>query len=96
MVTVAGSTTSLPGTDPGTIKITPLSEFPAKGRATGGIRCHTMRKGEDGLLFARVASIPLRAAGPQGPVELPIEFSKRDATGSPLATSVVAIAGGHQ
>src|SRR5690606_15312612 len=36
VVTVAGSSTALPGTEPGTVKVTPFAEYPAKGRGTGG------------------------------------------------------------
>ncbi|HEY9291889.1 MAG TPA: DNA topoisomerase IV subunit A, partial [Microlunatus sp.] len=40
VITVAGSGDALPGTDAGTIKVTPFAEYPGKGRATGGVRCH--------------------------------------------------------
>ncbi|MDQ6641658.1 MAG: DNA topoisomerase IV subunit A, partial [Actinomycetota bacterium] len=33
VVTVSGSSTALPGTDAGSVKVTPFSEYPAKGRA---------------------------------------------------------------
>ena len=52
VVTVSGSSTALPGTEPGAVKVTPFSEYPAKGRATGGVRCHRFLKGEDTLVFA--------------------------------------------
>lgn len=94
VLTVAGSTTALPGTDPGTFKVTPLSEYPTKGRATGGVRCHTLRKSENALLFAAVGQAPLRAAAAGGAnVDLSFEYSKRDATGTPLSSNIVAVAG---
>src|SRR5205823_5996355 len=40
VVTVAGSAGALPGTGAGSVKVTPLHEYPGKGRATGGVRCH--------------------------------------------------------
>ncbi|HYY10941.1 MAG TPA: DNA topoisomerase IV subunit A, partial [Kineosporiaceae bacterium] len=40
VVTIAGATGALPGTQTGSAKVTPYAEFPAKGRATGGVRCH--------------------------------------------------------
>ncbi|HSE07202.1 MAG TPA: DNA topoisomerase (ATP-hydrolyzing), partial [Nocardioidaceae bacterium] len=49
VVTVSGSSTALPGTEAGSAKVTPFSEYPAKGRATGGVRCHRFLKGEDVL-----------------------------------------------
>ena len=52
VVTVSGSSTALPGTEPGAVKVTPFTEYPAKGRATGGVRCHRFLKGEDTLVFA--------------------------------------------
>ena len=36
VVTVSGSSAALPGTDAGSVKVTPYSEYPAKGRGTGG------------------------------------------------------------
>ncbi|HEX2705686.1 MAG TPA: DNA topoisomerase IV subunit A, partial [Candidatus Lustribacter sp.] len=40
VVTSAGSSAALPGTEPGSLKVTPYAEYPAKGRATAGVRCH--------------------------------------------------------
>ncbi len=54
VVTVAGSGEALPGTQNGAVKVSPLSIYPAKGRATGGVRCHRLLKGEDTLLLAWV------------------------------------------
>ena len=62
----------LPGTEPGAVKVTPFTEYPAKGRATGGVRCHRFLKGEDALVFAWVGTAPARAAAASGaPVDLP-------------------------
>ena len=52
VVTISGSGTALPGTEAGSVKVTPFSEYPAKGRATGGVRCHRFLKGEDTLVLA--------------------------------------------
>ena len=38
--------------------MTPFSEYPAKGRATGGVRCHRFLKGEDTLVFAWAGPAP--------------------------------------
>lgn len=40
VVTIAGASGAIPGTDAGSIKVTPFAEYPGKGRATGGVRCH--------------------------------------------------------
>ena len=51
VVTIAGSSSALPGTEVGAVKVTPFSEYPGKGRGTGGVRCQRLLKGEDGLLL---------------------------------------------
>ena len=58
VVTASGSSTALPGTEPGAVKVTPFAEYPAKGRATGGVRCHRFLKGEDTLVFAWAGDAP--------------------------------------
>ena len=94
VVTVAGSSTALPGTEAGTIKVSDLSEFPAKGRGTRGMRCHKFRRGEDVLVLAAVGATPVRAASASGvPVQLPEEISKRDGTGSPGTVPILGLAG---
>jgi len=92
VVTVAGSVDALPGTQPGTAKATPYAEFPVKGRATGGVRCHRFLKGEDSLQLAWAGTAPARAIGANGvPVPLPDAGGRRDGSGTPLARAVHAI-----
>ena len=82
VITVSGSSHVLPGTEAVRIKRTALSEFPPKGRATGGVRAHTFLKGEDVLVTAYVGANPL-ALGPKAkPLELDLPEAKRDASGS--------------
>lgn len=91
LVTVAGTEGALPGTQSGSVKVTPLSDVPAKGRATRGVRCHRFRAGEDHLMLAWVGSRPL-AAGPNGePVDLPDGHARRDAAGTPWTTILAAV-----
>src|SRR6185295_18568316 len=72
VVTASGSSTALPGTEPGSVKVTPFAEYPGKGRATGGVRCHRFLKGEDALILAWVGAAPAYAAASSGaPIELP-------------------------
>lgn len=93
VVTVAGSSAALPGTDAGTVKVTPFAEYPAKGRATGGVRCHRFLRGEDVLLRAWAGPAPAVAAAASGaPVELPPAEGRRDGSGTPLGQPVAAIA----
>jgi DNA gyrase subunit A len=94
VVTVSGSSTALPGTEPGAVKVTPFAQYPGKGRATGGVRCHRFLKGEDTLIFAWAGAAPARAAAASGsPVDLPEATGKRDGSGTPAAQPIVACAG---
>ncbi|GAA1838630.1 DNA topoisomerase (ATP-hydrolyzing) subunit A [Microlunatus capsulatus] len=93
VVTVAGSSAALPGTDAGTVKVTPFSEYPAKGRATGGVRCHRFLRGEDALLLAWAGPAPAMAAAASGaPVDLPPADGRRDGSGTPAGQPVAAVA----
>jgi len=92
VVTIAGSSTALPGTVPGSAKVTPFDRFPGKGRATGGVRAHRFLRGEDTLTLAWVGLEPIRAVGSGGqPVDLPEVDERRDGSGRPLAAPVAAI-----
>jgi DNA gyrase subunit A len=89
VVTIAGADGALPGTTAGTAKVTPLDEYPAKGRATGGVRSHRFLKGEDRLTLAWVGRGPARASSSSGVARsLPSEFGRRDGSGIPLAQAV--------
>jgi DNA gyrase subunit A len=94
VVTVAGSATALPGTDTGGGKVSDYAEFPAKGRATGGVRAQRFLKGEDTLVLAWAGPAPIKAVSLTGkPVELPAELGRRDGSGVPLAFPIAAIGG---
>lgn len=93
VLTVAGAGDALPGTQAGAAKLTPLSAFPAKGRATGGVRCQRLLKGEDGLILGWVGDgAPLACATSGSPVELPAVDPRRDGSGVPVAQPVLAAA----
>ena len=92
IVTVAGSTGALPGTDPGSAKVTPLAEYPSKGRGTGGVRVQRFLKGEDTLLLAWSGIGPAIAAGAKGePVDLPGIDTRRDGSGVALPIPVASV-----
>jgi DNA gyrase subunit A len=94
VVTASGSSTALPGTEPGAVKVTPFGEYPAKGRATGGVRCHRFLKGEDALVFAWAGLAPARAAASSGaPIDLPEANGRRDGSGVPGSQPIAACAG---
>lgn len=84
VVTVSGAEGTLVGADAGRAKVSAFAEFPAKGRATGGVRAHALLKGEDGLRLAWVGVDP-RAVGTDGAARvLPESGAKRDGSGQPL------------
>jgi DNA gyrase subunit A len=94
VVTVAGSAGRLPGTSAATVKVTPFAEFPPKGRATGGVRCHRFLKGEDVLVLAWAGPGPARGATAAGtPVELPPPVGRRDGSGERVGHPLAAIGG---
>lgn len=93
VVTVAGSTGALPGTEPGSVKVTPWSEYPGKGRATGGVRCHRFLRGEDTLILGWAGATPARASAANGgAVDLPAATGRRDGSGTPAAAPIAAVA----
>ena len=85
VVTAAGQDQGLPGTGGISLKITPLSEYPAKGRATGGVRCQRFLKGEHRLVAAWAVNAPAYASAENGnPVALPAVDPRRDGSGTPV------------
>ncbi|MGH3094618.1 MAG: DNA gyrase/topoisomerase IV subunit A, partial [Streptosporangiales bacterium] len=66
LVTVTGGSDALPGTVAGSAKVTAFDEYPAKGRGTGGVRCHRFLRGEDTMLLAWAGAAPPRAAAASG------------------------------
>jgi DNA gyrase subunit A len=94
VVTISGASSALPGTEAGSVKVTPFGEYPGKGRATGGVRCHRFLKGEDTLVFAWAGPAPAFAAAASGtPVDLPEATGRRDGSGTPGSQPVVACSG---
>ncbi|MDL4815874.1 DNA gyrase/topoisomerase IV subunit A [Actinomadura opuntiae] len=94
VITISGSSSALPGTQTGAIKLADFADFPAKGRATGGVRAHRFLKGEDVLLQAWAAPTPLRAAAANGkPATLNATLGRRDGSGERLTTRIAAISG---
>ncbi|MET3173887.1 UNVERIFIED_ORG: DNA gyrase subunit A [Arthrobacter sp. UYCu721] len=92
VVTIAGTNGALPGTAPGAAKVTPFAEYPAKGRATAGVRAHRFLKGEDTLLLAWAGHGPAKASSMAGIARsLPQEHGRRDGSGIPLSQAVDAV-----
>jgi DNA gyrase subunit A len=85
VVTVAGRAGALPGASAASVKVTPFAEYPAKGRATGGVRCQRFLKGEDRLVAAWAGPGPALGATEAGvPVDLSGMQGRRDGSGTPL------------
>ena len=92
VVTIADAEGALPSAGTGSVKVTPLDRYPAKGRATNGVRAQRFLRGEDELVLAWVGVGPARAVDGDGrPVDLPAVNERRDASGSPLPAPVVGI-----
>ncbi|MFY9262888.1 MAG: DNA topoisomerase IV subunit A [Arcanobacterium sp.] len=92
VVTIAGSSQAIPGTLPGSVKVTPIDRYPAKGRGTGGVRTHRFLSGEDILQQAYVGPALVRAvAGDGKPINLPAPDERRDGSGTALSTVVAGL-----
>ena len=92
VVTVSASSAALPGTDAGSVKVTPFAEYPTKGRGTGGVRCHRFLRGEDALVLGWAGASPPRAStGGGAPLDLP-SHGRRDGSGSPSPAPIAAVA----
>lgn len=63
------------------VKVTPFSQYPAKGRATGGVRTHRFLKGETRLTLGWVGPRPAGASSTGSAVELPEPDLRRDGSG---------------
>ncbi|WP_040160904.1 DNA gyrase/topoisomerase IV subunit A [Nigerium massiliense] len=92
VATVSGSSSALPGTQAGSVKVTPFAEYPGKGRGTGGVRCHRFLRGEDALINAWAGPVPAVAAAESGaPVELPAASDRRDGSGVAPPMPIAAV-----
>jgi len=91
VVTAANASDVIPGTDPGSGKVSALAEFPGKGRATGGVRSQRFIRSEDQLYFAWAGVAPAALSLDGKPAELPAELGKRDASGSLLPSVIGSI-----
>lgn len=92
VVTQARSDGQLPEMGEASVKVTPLSEFPAKGRATAGVRAQRLLTGETGLTLAWVGHGPGKAVSAAGVARsLPVEYGRRDGSGVGIDRAVAAV-----
>lgn len=76
-------------TDAGSMKSTPLLEYPAKGRGGSGVRCHALRKNETKLSTVWVGEGPIHGSDKSGaPVPVIVQHARRDGSGLPLEQAV--------
>jgi DNA gyrase subunit A len=78
------------------VKVTPLAEYPRKGRATGGVRCQRLLSGEALLVLGWAGSEPWAATAAGDPVELPAPVARRDGSGTPVDKPPAAIGRPHR
>lgn len=79
------------GQDGCSMKVTPVFDYPAKGRATAGVRCQRFGRGETRLVAAGIG-VNLTGVSTTGAlVKVPTEVGKRDGSGVRLAQQVVAV-----
>ncbi|AEV87567.1 DNA topoisomerase IV subunit A [Actinoplanes sp. SE50] len=64
------------------VKVSPFASYPAKGRATGGVRVQRFLKGETALTVAWVGPRPAGCSTTGDPVELPEPDARRDGSGA--------------
>lgn len=95
VATIAKSSGTLPGTEQCSAKVSRLSEFPAKGRGTGGVRAQRFLKGEEELCLAWAGvGTPLALLSDGSACVLPDGQAKRDASGESIEGAPMAL--GHQ
>ena len=92
VVTQARGDGQLPEMGEASVKVTPLSEFPPKGRATAGVRAQRLLAGEDTLNLAWVGHGPGKAVSAAGVARsLPTEYGRRDGSGVGIDRAVAAV-----
>ena len=64
------------------VKLSPFASYPAKGRATGGVRVQRFLKGETRLTLAWIGPRPVGATTTGDAVELPEPDARRDGSGT--------------
>ncbi len=64
------------------VKVTPFTKYPAKGRATGGVRTQRFLKGENRLVLGWVGPRPAGVSRTGSAVELPELDPRRDGSGT--------------
>jgi DNA gyrase subunit A len=91
VATISAADSTLDLADPGRGKLTSLTDFPAKGRATAGVRAQTLLRGESGLKLAWIGPAPALAVARDGSARpFPDTLARRDASGASLEAVIDA------
>ncbi|MDO5720080.1 MAG: DNA topoisomerase IV subunit A [Actinomycetaceae bacterium] len=91
VVTVATSEAGLLDAIQTSVKVTSGTVFPAKGRATMGVRCHRFLKGEEQLVLARVCpSLAIATDATGAAISLPEVDERRDGSGEAIGRKQIA------
>jgi len=90
IITQAAELSLMTMTDKGSIKRSKMEEFPAKGRATGGVRCMGLKKAEVEIIAA-IVGVKLVIASDVGLVNEPKNILRRDASGESIKETPLAI-----
>ena len=90
VITQATELSLMTMTDKGSIKRSKMEEFPAKGRATGGVRCMGLKKAEVEIIAA-IVGVKLVIASDVGLVNEPKNILRRDASGESIKETPLAI-----
>ena len=86
LVSAANSSLALGSTDPGLLKVTPVANYPRKGRGTNGVRCHRFLKNQDQLYFAGLCESIPTLLNLDGSVMPEVEIDeRRDGRGNPAS-----------
>jgi DNA gyrase subunit A len=73
----------------GSLKVSTATDYPQKGRGTGGVRCQTFRKNESELVAAMLDDpAPVAIAASGAVIDYPTERTRRDGSGTPLETGI--------
>jgi len=72
-------------------KVTPFNLYPAKGRATGGVRSHRFVKGEELLSGAGISVNPIAVDDNGNKIELPAVDKRRDGSGAKLDIKIATV-----
>ena len=91
LVSATNSSVALGDTDPGSVKLTPLSAYPAKGRGSMGVRCQRMLKGEDQVYFAALSTLGLLFDLDGAAIPVPDIDTRRDSSGTGLSSYLAEV-----